>query len=163
MNINENLEKAIGLRQSGNPAEAKTLLEQLLRQEPVNASVWYQCAWTHDVMGLEKEAVPFYEKALELGLGGEEREGALLGLGSTYRTLGLYNEAERLFAQANLEYPENKEFQVFRAMVKYNLKAYSEGMELLLKLLAETSADPGIQAYKRAILFYADKLDERWD
>ena len=32
----------------------------------------------------------------------------------------------------------------------------------LLKILATTSADPGILRFQRAILFYADKLDETW-
>jgi hypothetical protein len=33
-------------------------------------------------------------------------------------------------------------------------------MELLLKELAETSADETIKAYSRALVFYSDKLDE---
>ncbi|WP_246321240.1 tetratricopeptide repeat protein [Paenibacillus germinis] len=41
-----------------------------------------------------REAVPFYKKSLELGLSGEERQGAYLGLGSTYRTLGMYDHSK---------------------------------------------------------------------
>jgi len=142
--------------------EARTLLFDLAEREPLHPSVWYQLAWIHDVMELEREAVPFYEKALELGLAGEEKQGALLGLGSTYRTLGRYEEAKAVFEAAIREFPERREYQVFLAMVQYNLKAHGEAMEILLRQLAETSRDEGIQTYRRAILFYADKLDQTW-
>jgi hypothetical protein len=35
-------------------------------------------------------------------------------------------------------------------------------MELLLNSLADTSADEGILRYRRAIKFYADKLEQTW-
>lgn len=159
----DKLHTAISLREAGKLEEAKTLLIDLVKEEPQNASIWYQLAWVHDAMGLERKAVPFYEKSLELGLVGKEREGALLGLGSTYRTLGMYDESKRIFEAAIKEFPERREFQVFYAMVQYNLKAYDKAMEILLKQLAETSADDGIQSYKRAALFYSDKLDQVWD
>jgi tetratricopeptide (TPR) repeat protein len=100
---------------------------------------------------------------LELGLLGEERQGALLGLGSTYRTLGMYEESKLVFEEAMKEFPDCREFQVFYSMVQYNLKEYGKAMEILLKQLSETSVDEGIQSYKKAILFYSDKLDQLWD
>jgi tetratricopeptide (TPR) repeat protein len=162
MIVLSNLEQVIKLRESGQLDEAKSLILELLEQEPSNATVWYQCAWIHDVMGLEKDAVPFYKKSLELGLLGEERQGALLGLGSTYRTLGMYDHSKLVFEEAIHEFPERREFQVFYAMVQYNLKDFGKAMEILLKQLSETSADEGIQFYKKTIQFYSDKLDQLW-
>lgn len=159
----EQLKRAIQLRESGSHEEARSLLLELLDEYPLNPVIWYQCAWIHDVMGLESEAVPYYKQALELGLAGEEKQGAILGLGSTYRTLGLYDEAQAIFENAMQEFPERGEFQVFYAMVLYNQQAYSEAMGILLKQLAETSTDQGIQDYKKAILFYADQLGRIWD
>lgn len=161
INMNQ-LEVAIQLRESGNLEEARSLILELLDQQPLNASVWYQCAWIHDVLGLESEAIPYYKKSLELGLKEGERQGALLGLGSTYRTLGMYDEAELIFEGAIKEYPDRKEYQAFQAMVLYNQNAFSEAMSILLKLLAETSNDEGIRDYRKAILFYSDKLDQIW-
>ncbi|TVX96298.1 tetratricopeptide repeat protein [Cohnella terricola] len=155
------LEVAIQLRESGNLEEARSLLLKLLEQQPLNPSVWYQCAWLHDVLELEREAVPYYKKSLELGLQGEERQGALLGLGSTFRTLGMYEEAKLIFEKAIKEYPERREYQIFYAMVLYNMNEFSEAMSILLKQLAETSNDEGIQDYRKAILFYSDKLDSK--
>lgn len=157
------LEVAIQLRESGNLEEARSLLLKLLEQQPFNPSVWYQCAWIHDVLELESEAVPYYKKSLELGLKDEERQGALLGLGSTYRTLGMYEEARLILEEAIKEYPERGEYQVFYAMVLYNQKEISQAMTILLKQLAKTSNDEGIQDYRKAIVFYSDKLDQIWN
>ncbi|WP_435171919.1 tetratricopeptide repeat protein [Paenibacillus glycanilyticus] len=157
------LEIAIQLRESGQLEESRSMLLALTERYPANPSVWYQCAWVHDSMGLEREAVPFYQKSIELGLSGEDRQGAYLGLGSTYRTLGMYAQARSIFREAIDEYPDNREFQVFYAMVLYNLEEHNAAMEILLKQLAETSGDQGIQSYRKALLFYADKLDQRWD
>lgn len=161
--MEQQLEVAIQLRESGKLEEARSLLLELLDQQPLDPSVWYQCAWIHDILGLESEAVPYYRKSLELGLRGEERQGALLGLGSTHRTLGMYEEAKTIFETAMKEFPNRREYQVFYAMVLYNQQAFSESMSILLKQLAETSNDEGIRSYKNAILFYSDKLDQIWD
>ncbi|WP_084411301.1 tetratricopeptide repeat protein [Paenibacillus glacialis] len=104
------LEEAIELMQSGKLVECKSLLLDLLKLYPSNPTIWYQYAWVHDVMELEREAIPYYQKALELGLQGEERQGALLGLGSTYRTLGMYEQSKAIFEEAINEYPEQKEY-----------------------------------------------------
>lgn len=159
----KSLDKAIQLRKAGNLEEARFILLELVDQEPTNPSVWYQCAWIHDAMGLERAAVPYYKKALELGLMDEERPGAYLGLGSTYRTLGMYNEAQIIFEEAIMEYPDRREFQIFYAMVRFNQKEYGESFEILLKQIAETSNDSGIRTYRKAILFYSDKLEQTWE
>jgi hypothetical protein len=51
---------------------------------------------------------------------------------------------------------------VFLAMALHNTGAHAQAFERLLRALAETSADASIQRYKRAILFYSDKLDQTW-
>ena len=47
-------------------------------------------------------------------------------------------------------------------MAYYNMGEYAKAMELLLNSLAETSRDPGILRYQRAIRFYSDKLNQIW-
>ncbi|WP_150266797.1 tetratricopeptide repeat protein [Paenibacillus tepidiphilus] len=157
------IETAIALRGSGRAEEARELLLSLLGGGAEDAMLQYQLAWTHDVLGREREAVPYYERALALGLDGEERAGALLGLGSTYRALGEYERAAAVLREAVAEYPGRQEFRAFLAMALHNLGEHSEAMELLLQLVAQTSEDPGIRSYHKAILFYSDKLDEVWE
>ena len=93
--MDERLAAAVRLRERGELKAARAALLELVAEGSDDAVVHYQTAWAHDVLGLESEAIPFYERALALGLHGEERAGALLGLGSTYRTLGRYDDAER--------------------------------------------------------------------
>ncbi len=158
----QKIRQAISLRESGDAEQARKLWLSLLEEEPGNAEIWYQTAWTHDVLGLEREAVPYYEEAIRLGLGEESLAGALLGLGSTFRSLGEYGRAAEVLERGMGAFPERREFRVFYAMVLYNLGRHPKAMELLLAEIADTSGDDGIRGYARAIRFYADKLDEVW-
>lgn len=74
------IQEAIELRTAGQPEEAKEILLGLLAQSPDDSEILYQLAWVHDLMGLEGEAVPYYEKAISSGLKDPERCGALLDL-----------------------------------------------------------------------------------
>ncbi|WP_191566384.1 tetratricopeptide repeat protein [Metabacillus idriensis] len=159
----DTLKQAISLRENKQYDEAKRLLEKLNENQPHNPDILYQCAWIHDVMGLEKKAIGYYEEALTCGLEGVDRKGALLGLGSTYRVLGLYDKSAATLEKGMKEFPDEKSFEVFAAMALYNTGKYSKAMEILLKLVAATSCDEGILGYKRAIEYYADKLDMVWE
>lgn len=161
--MNDALQRAIDLRAAGRAEEAIPMLAGLLEQDPNSGEILCQLAWAHDNLGREREAVPYYEQALRCSLNDEHRAGALLGLGSTYRTLGRYAEAKETLGQGMREYPERKEFVVFYAMALHNLGEHAVAMRWLLTALAETSEDEGIRAYSRAISFYADKLDQVWE
>lgn len=154
--------RAIELRAEGKCEESNELLLKLVNVFPEDAFINYQCAWSFDVLGEELQAVPFYEKAIELGLAAKEFEGALLGLGSTYRTLGDYEKSKQVFLKGMDLYPNNRVIQVFYSMTLYNLKDHQGAMELLLKCLVDTTTDQEILSYKKAINFYSDKLDDSW-
>jgi tetratricopeptide (TPR) repeat protein len=161
--MEKELEKAIDLRKSGNHKESKNLLMELVQKFPDNASINYQCAWSFDLLGEESKAVPFYENAIKLGLSSKELEGALLGLGSTYRTLGEYEKSKSTFLKGIELFPNNRSIQTFYSMTLYNLNEHSKAMELLLKCLIDTTTDDEILNYKKAIDFYSNKLDEIWE
>ncbi|GAA0432556.1 tetratricopeptide repeat protein [Virgibacillus sp. AGTR] len=156
------LEKAIHLRKNGNHKESNELLIKLVQQFPENASINYQCAWSFDLLGVEIQAVPYYEKAIQLGLSSEELEDALLGLGSTYRTLGEYEKSKDTFLKAIELFPDNRAIQTFYSMTLYNLSEHSKAMEILLNCLVDTTTDEKIERYKKAINFYANQLDNIW-
>ncbi|WP_391209380.1 tetratricopeptide repeat protein [Psychrobacillus sp. L4] len=160
--MHKELERAINLRNEGKKEESNDLLLKLVKAFPADATIHYQCAWSYDVIGEESKAVPYYEKAIELGLSQDELEGALLGLGSTYRTLGEYEKSKQVFIKGIELFPSNKAIQIFYSMTLYNLKEYQSAMDLLLKCLIETTRDDEILSYQKAILFYADKLNDVW-
>lgn len=155
----DSLEMALSLRSKKEFEKSNQLLMDLARQNPGDAVIQYQCAWSLDILGLEVKAVSHYEAALKLGLPEEDAKGAYLGLGSTYRTIGEYEKSRRTFESGLAKFPEDKALLVFRAMAFYNLGQHDQAMESLLKIIAETSNDREIQSYAKAIEFYSDKLD----
>ncbi|MBP1039739.1 tetratricopeptide repeat protein [Vagococcus sp. BWB3-3] len=156
------LKKAIELREAGQALDSCELLKRLVEKQPDSAELNYHCAWSHDVAGLEQEAVPFYEQAIALGqLSEEALQGAYLGLGSTYRTIGAYEQSQVLLQEAKGVFPKSTVYDVFLGMTLYNLDQHQEAMSLLLKVISQ-SQDPDIAMYQKAIAYYADHLDERW-
>ncbi|MFF3320057.1 tetratricopeptide repeat protein [Streptomyces sp. NPDC003035] len=157
------LAEAVGLREEGRQEEARDRLLELAVRYPDDAKVAYQTAWAHDVLGLEAEAVPFYERALKgpgTGLTEEDRRGALLGLGSTFRILGRYEEAVAVLRAAVEEFPADGALRTFLAMALFNTGEHHESAQLLLRLVATTSDDPYVRRYRAAIEYYARDLNE---
>jgi tetratricopeptide (TPR) repeat protein len=160
--LQKKLASAIKLRESEKHEEARQLLFELHNEFPNDPQVNYQCAWIHDLLGLEREAIPFYEKAIQTGLSGEDLKSALLGMGSTYRCIGEYQKSIATFQQALKLFPNSHEFNVFLAMAYYNIGEHDKAMELLLNSLVDISNDEGVLRYQRAIRFYSDKLNQTW-
>lgn len=156
------LDAARQLRAAGQHAEARDLLAALATRAPDDAELRYETACVHDYLGREAEAVPHYVAAIAAGLQGEALRGAYLGLGSTYRTLGRYAEAEATLRRGLERFPAAREMKVFLAMVEHNLGRSKAAVERLLVLLAETSDDEAIRSYRGAIEFYAQDIDRAW-
>jgi tetratricopeptide (TPR) repeat protein len=140
--------------------EARTLLLELVVAYPDDAEVNFQAAVAHDNLGLERESIPFYLRALGQGLSGPNLERCLLGLGSTYRVLGEYQKAEETLRLGVKEFPDNRALQVFLAITLYNTQQHKEAMELVLVNLLETTSDEKLQYFKRGLLYYTLHLDE---
>jgi tetratricopeptide (TPR) repeat protein len=156
------LDAAIEAMKTGRADEARSMLLELHARWPDDPEVNLQCAWVHDKLGLENEAVPFYERALSLGLGGDDRRDALLGLGSTYRSLGRYPESLSTLARGVDEFPDDPAMKVFHAMALYNNGRGKEASESLLRVLATTPQSEPLAAYQPAILEYSEDLDRVW-
>jgi tetratricopeptide (TPR) repeat protein len=154
------LSQAVRLREQGQAARAREQLLILADRYPEDAEVAYQTAWAHDVLELENEAVPFYLRALNgSGLSAESRHGAWLGLGSTYRVLGRYDESVTTLRRGLEEFPHDPALQAFLSMALYNAGESKEAVAGLLKALAATSTDRHVRQYRRTIENYADDLD----
>ncbi|MEJ8637644.1 tetratricopeptide repeat protein [Streptomyces sp. MS2.AVA.5] len=153
------LAEAVRLREQGSAEDARRILLRLAERLPDDVEIAYQAAWVHDVLGLEAEAVPYYERALAGdGLPDSDRCDALLGLGSTYRVLGRYEDAERTLRRGTEEFPAHGGLRAFLAMALFNTGSHEESVRLLLELLAATSEDPSVRRFRRAIDAYAKDL-----
>jgi tetratricopeptide (TPR) repeat protein len=111
----------------------------------------------------EREAVPYYERALAAGLTGEDRRGALLGLGSTYRALGRYDEALATLAEGAVAFPDDRGMRAFLALALHNAGRGAAAVSALLTMLLDTTSDPAITAYEGALREYAADPDRVWD
>ncbi len=158
----DRLAQAVAMRDNGDDEEARALLTTLQSERPDDAVVNLQCAWAHDKLGLEAEAVPYYEKALRLGLADHDLHDALLGLGSTYRALGRYEASLETLDRGVAVFPDDNAMRVFRAMALYNNGRHKEASETLLRLLVDTTGDEAIGRYHGALDEYAADLDRTW-
>ncbi|QHW34711.1 tetratricopeptide repeat protein [Paenibacillus rhizovicinus] len=167
MRSREELIPLIKRREEGRAKQDQVLLGEvrneliaLLADYPDDAEINYQTGIAHDNSGLGNDAIPYYERALELGLSGPDLERCLMGLGSTYRYWGDYERAVETLRRGNRAFPENRAIQVFLAMALYNSRHYKDSVQLLIATLMETTVDEKLHYFKRGILAYNEDLDE---
>jgi tetratricopeptide (TPR) repeat protein len=150
-------------RKRGSFEDAMRILTSELAKRPSDGSIYYQIAWTHDALGREADAAPAYERAIALGLSDADLEGAYLGLGSTYRCIGDYDKSLATFKRAVELFPTNNAFRVFSSLTLFNLGQAEQSIRILLKQLVATTTDENIKKYGQALLFYSDKLSEKFE
>jgi len=154
----EELEAIVGARAHGQSKEIIPRLKSLDERHPNVAEINYQLAWSCDVLGRSADALPYYEKAVALGLAPNELSGALLGLGNTLRALGERARAVEVLRSGKAQFPENREFDVFLALALHELGQHTAALQLMIETLCDTTEDPGLTAYQRAIRHAASKL-----
>jgi len=154
----DELDAIVGARAHGQSREVLPRLKSLDERHPNVAEINYQLAWSCDVLDRGADALPYYEKAIALGLAPNELSGALVGLGSTLRTLGQLERSAEVLSSARLQFPDNPEFDAFLALTLHTQGKHAEALRLVLETLCATSEDPGLTAYQRAIRHVASKL-----
>ena len=149
--MHEGTEEADRLMAGGEHDEAECVLLGLLEERPEDARANYLMASLCDQRDQELRAVPFYRRALaapeELPAG--DLAGAYLGLGSTYRVLGEYEDSRRVLREGLERFPADRALSTSLAL--YNLGEHRDATSTLLKNLVETTGDPGIRPYGRAL------------
>ena len=154
----DELAAIVGARAHGQAEEIFPRLQKLDAQHSNVAEINYQLAWTCEVLDRAADALPYYEKAIALGLPPNEMSGALIGLGSTLRALGQLERSAEVLRSGQVQFPDNPEFDVFLALTLHQQGKAAEALRLALDTLCETTDDPGLTAYQRAIRHAAAKL-----
>ncbi len=157
------LDAIVGARHGGAAAALLPRLRALEGRFPNTPEILHQLAWSCEVLGQYREAARAYERAIALGLPPHDLSGAFLGLGSALRCLGEYSRAAQVLRQGQLQFPTQREFEVFLALTLHNLGHHAEAMQTLLTTLIETADDVGIAAYQRTLRFHAGQLDRKWE
>lgn len=115
----------------------------------------YRRGCEHDRSGREAEAIPEYERALELGIEGSDRRGALLGLGSSLRNVKRNEDAVVILRRAVSEFPGDANLRCFLALALHSAGRNTESVATLLDLALEHAP---VDDYRRALTHYAGEL-----
>lgn len=159
----QTINNAKGLRREDNLEESQTILLSLLQEYPHDPLVLFEVGGSYDVMGMESEAIPYYEQAIQLGLSGADLQECLVCLGSSYRVIGDSQEAVDILEQAVEQFPDNNSGKAFLALAYYSNDQVKEAVQILFELLLETTKDENILAYADPLDFYKDYLDGDWE
>jgi tetratricopeptide (TPR) repeat protein len=154
----EELDAIVGARAHGQLNQLLPRLQDLDARHPNVAEIAYQIAWNCDTLGRHEQALASYEKAIALGLPPNELSNALIGLGTTLRTLGQLDRSAEVLRSGKLQFPDNREFDVFLSLTLHAQGQSAEALRLTIETLIETTEDPGLTAYGRAIRHAASKL-----
>jgi len=115
----------------------------------------FEQACDFDSNGRSDLAAPLYERALELGLDGENRRRAVIQMSSSIRNLG---DAERALALVEAEAARGSDhldgaLAVFRALALADLGREREGLAIAIAALA-----PTLPRYNESTARYAEAL-----
>jgi tetratricopeptide (TPR) repeat protein len=113
----------------------------------------FELASVHDFLGLEQEAIPLYNKALELGLDGIAREKAVIQLASSLRNVDKPLEAIALLQSTYFSDEAQGAAKVFLALAKYDIGDKAEALRF-----AREESYPADGMYARSIKFYLAQL-----
>lgn len=161
--IEETIARAKELRREDELDTSQELLLDLLTQHPKHPLVLYEVGGSYDVMGEEREAIPYYQQAIKAGLDGNDLQECLVCLGSSQRNVGNFDEAVETLEKVVDQFPDDNSGKVFLALAYYSDGREDEAVRLLLELLLQTTDDQNILQYADPLDYYKDNLDEVWD
>lgn len=163
MDIETTIAEAKALRSSDQLDESLELLEKLLEEHPDDPLVLFEVGGAYDVLGQEADAIPYYHRAVEEGLEGEELQECMICLGSCHRAIGEFQEAIEILEAFAERFENSRAGLPFLALAYYSNEQYSDAVGLLLDIILDTTSDPDILAYADPLDYYRDHLDEIWD
>ena len=118
----------------------------------------YELGSEHDSAGREAEAIPHYERALELGLPDELVPGALLQLGSSLRNVGRLDDALAVLEDGVARFPDHAALRLFRALALASAGREREALADVLDLARTRIDAPEIRRYARSLEHYTRDL-----
>lgn len=144
------------LEKEGMAQQAIEYFQKLVAQYPEDAMVQYETGGAYDFAGHEAEAIPHYQKAIELGLAAEDAARARLQLGSSLRNVGRNEEAVALLREACQLYPEYLPLSAFYALALYSAGQSQKAVPVLLEALLVHPQH--LDGYARALRYYVDEM-----
>jgi tetratricopeptide (TPR) repeat protein len=119
----------------------------ILEKYPKSARAKFELANAYDYLGKEQEAIPLYEKAIQMGLTSEYEAYALLQLGSSLRNLSQVDDAILILSDAEKRYPELPSIAMFLGMAMHDSDRHSEALRTLLTAMLRHLKTSDIERY----------------
>nr|WP_283163329.1 tetratricopeptide repeat protein [Sporolactobacillus mangiferae] len=143
--------------------EARTLIEQgsigqglrkfntLMASFPQDSRVQLHYALALDQQGMEVEAIPHYQKALQLGMRTEDVRVALICLASSYRNVGRHDAALETIERAVEKYKNDAVVQCFYSLILLDNGQSARAVGMLGHLLLQEAAPQKFTGFEQAL------------
>lgn len=132
-------------------AEAAAGWEGLLARFPQDAALHLEAAGFFEARAQPPRAAALYRRALDLGLEGNDRRDALVGLGNALTLAGDLGPAVDVLRRAGRDYPGDPVVTAFLALALLAAGSGPEAVSLLGVALVRESPHPGIRRYSRSL------------
>ena len=129
------IERGYAQRDRDNMGPTITYFEDLLAAHLDHPVLVFEVAGAYDTAGEEETARGLYERALDLGLGGDELRQCLCQYGSTLRWLARYDESLAVLDRARREFPGSDAVRVFRALTLNDAGRADEAVAELMTVI----------------------------
>jgi tetratricopeptide (TPR) repeat protein len=140
------------------PEATVTYFAELLAERPDDPRGLYEYASALDFADREADAAPLYERALAIGLAGEEERRALAQYGSTLRNVGRHQQAVAVLDDARRRFPDDLALAAFHALALSDAGRAPEAVADLIELAIEHAGSADLSAYAAPLRRYADEL-----
>ncbi|MBC8170753.1 MAG: tetratricopeptide repeat protein [Anaerolineae bacterium] len=150
------LQAGAELEETGTEQAVIDYYRPLVAQYPDDAQVQFRMGGAYDSAGYEAEAVVHYQRALELGLSGDDLWRVAVQLGSSLRNVGDTEGAIAILQKASVDYPDHVALRAFYALA---LTSAGQSQQAVVELLDVILRHPtALEAYKRSLRAYTDEL-----
>ena len=154
------IDEAMGHREMGDAKAAISVLEGAIETHAGDGELHFLLGKSLDSVGRERDAIPHYEQAVELGLeDDEDLADAYIALGSNLRAAGEYDKAIEVLNRALERFPGDRAAEAFLALAIHNSGDSRKAVEMLVTSLAETSGDERVRAYRGALTLFGEDVD----
>lgn len=168
-NLNDRINKIIELRELGRSTEDRNLLKQalqefesLLKEGEQQALINYQIGICYDNLGYTRNAIPFYEVAIENNLEKVHLKRCLLGLGSSYRLTGNYEKSLKVLQTGYEMFPEYKPLHLFYVLTLFNLNEYERALEIGFETLLSVNENEDVAFFSKGLDYYSKHINDIW-